>query len=261
MNDIVALAASKEQLALTQAQRDGKRIHNLAKRHGSAVASVWDAQLQEALDYVLLVMRNNKGRGKVVAQRPDVVYAVASAAISSAEQSRGRLNVAWNTGSLLGNAVARRQAKLWGLAKPKPFSPDTALLQSLQTDVEVMAGDVREAMIQAILDEDEEALQKAVSKVVLRSRMSGEAAAKFGAQGALSGALESAGGLYKKWMTTSALPCSHCLTLAAHPAILWSEEFPHAFDGLPELKVYGGKLMGPPRHPNCACVLVAVKEA
>jgi len=257
---IVALAASKEQLALTQAQRDGKRIHNLAKRHGSVLATVWDKEMHEALDYALLVLRNNKGRGEVVADRPDVIYAIAKAAEAAAQASEARLNIAWNSGSILGNAVARRQAKLWGLDKPKPFSPDKALLDSIKLDITAMGEDVREALDKAIRAEDEDAMGKAVSSVVLRSRMSGEAAAKFAAQGALGGALKAAGGVYKKWTTTSALPCTNCLALAAHPPILWADEFPHAFPGVPELKVYGGKLLSPPRHPNCACVLVATKE-
>jgi hypothetical protein len=260
VREFVALAASKQQLAVSQSQRDGRRIHNLAKRHASAVGSVWDAELQEALNHIFLVLHNNKGRGDVVAQRPDIVYAITSAAEAASKVSMDRMDAAWNTGSLLGNAMARRQARMWGLPKPAPFAPDAGLLAALKGDVDNLGTVITAELDKAIRNEDDEAIKKAVSGVVLRSRMAGEASAKYAAQNALGGALEGSGGLYKRWVTTSPVPCSICVALEAHGPILWSAEFPHSFDGLRELKVYGGTLLGPPRHPNCACVLVAVKE-
>lgn len=254
------MPSAKEQLGVAQAQRDGRRIDSLAKKHASATAAVWDTQLQEALNHVFLVLHNNKGRGDKVAVRPDVVYAINSAVEAAVEQSMDRLDAGWNTGSLLGNAMARRQARMWGLPKPSTFQPDAGLLASFKGDMENLAKVVTEDLDKAIRSEDDETIKKAVSGAVLRSRMAGEASAKYGAQNALGGALEGTGGLRKRWVTTSPVPCSHCLALAALGPILWSSEFPHSFSGLRELKVYGGSLLGPPRHPNCACVLVAVKE-
>lgn len=255
------MAASKNQLAQEQAKRDGQRIASLAKRHASAVATEWDKQLQEAMAHILLVLGNNKGQGTKVANRPDVQYAIARAIEAATAMSVDRLDTSWNSGTLLGNAMARRQARLWGAGKPSAFVPDAGLLAGFKEDLDAIAAAVQSDIFKAVVAEDPDAVKKAVSAAVLRTRMVGEASTKFAAQNALGGAMEHTPGTRKRWVTTSPVPCSHCIALSQLAPILWSEEFPHAFPGLRDLKVYGGVLLGPPRHPNCACVLVAVKES
>lgn len=252
--------AVKKQLALEQAQRDGRRVSSMAKRHASAVALVWDTQLKQAVDHVVLVLHNNKGQGAKVAARPDVQYAIEQAIEAAIGLSMDRLDTSWNTGALLGNAMARRQARLVGEPKPKAFAPDAGLLGAFKDDLHAIGAAVQADLDKAIRAEDDEAIKKAVSGAVLRSRMVGEASTKYSAQNALGGAMEANGGHFKRWVTTSPVPCSICVALSQLAPILWSAEFPHSSPGLRDLKVYGGVLLGPPRHPNCACVLVAVKE-
>lgn len=257
--NIVSLA-DESQKAASAAQRDGKRVRNLGKRYGLKAAKAYEDAIAEGLDYARLVAGNNPGRGDAVAKRPDVQFALESAARNAVQAATDQIEAGWAAGSLLGNTMARRQAAALGLPKPKAVLPNEETLAAIRDGMEAVSEELSKSILEALREENPEGIAKAVMRAKLRTDMAGEAAAKYSTQESVQAAMAQFDGLKKKWVPTSPVPCTHCIRLGEFGAILWDEEFPHEFPDAPKLAVYGGKLLGPPRHPRCACILVAVKE-
>lgn len=171
----------------------------------------------------------------------------ASRAVREMERSFGTpskmrkvLSKSWTMGELLGNAAAKRQYASLGLGKSYAKKADTAILKNLEKD------------LKRIIAEGDS------SQTRLRAKMCVEAAVKQAYNSSFSEVMSDTK-TYKMWKTTSAMPCSHCKQLDGL-VVEWDKEFPKSFKGVKPLKSYRNELFYPPRHPNCACVIVPVRQ-
>lgn len=197
--------------------------------------------LQQAIDYTMAIAANNPP--DKVAKRSDVSAAMAHAASGGEGKAQGVLLLAWDAGLRSGGAP--------------DSSAGSEILKSLQSDIKKIMDAAPQDMLQSYLAGGEEGLVKAQKRAALRVSLAVDAAFTYARAAAW---LEGGKGMLKKWVTTSAVPCSHCVHLSLLPPIPIHEEFPVHVPGLPILSVYADKFLGPPRHPNCQCRLKFVKS-
>lgn len=214
---------------------DRKTARNLSQDAGSWVGMA----LQQGVDYVLTIGANNPP--EKVAKRRDVVAALEHAASGGQAKALPILDRAWKAGLRSGGA-------------PSTSDANSEILESLRSDIKAIMAAAAKDMRAAYVLEGEDGLVKAQKRAAYRVSLAVDAAFTYARAGAWLAGGEK--GMFKKWVTHSALPCSHCAHLALLPPIPVDEEFPEHVPGLPILSVYADKFLGPPRHPNCQCSLL-----
>lgn len=159
----------------------------------------------------------------------------------------------WSRGSDIGLKAVRKQ----GVKPTGDASANQDILNSILSDVKRTIEDA-EALIVESMNSGSEDHSKLIKAISLRQQMSVEASLKYAVAITMESELASPDTM-KMWVATSKEPCSHCRRLNGLVRE-WGEEFPHSFLGVSKLRVYGGVLLGPLRHPNCLCVLIRVPK-
>ena len=230
---------------------------NLAAKELADKAGSWVGMaFQPAVEYILTIGTNNPA--EKVARRPDVKAAIAHTAGAAKAKATEVLQSAWDEGVKAGFAHAQAEAKAHKI-KVAEVSLSRAVRRRLQNDLDAILEDAQRELLLGYQRGGEDGLKAAQKRLAWRASLAVEAAYKHARAEAVDKTFRSKG-LYKKWVTTSSLPCSNCLGLAALEPIPWEDEFPLVLDGIPILQVYAKNFFGPPRHPNCGCVLVLVKK-
>lgn len=200
---------------------------------------------------ILQVLRNKRDKKISPDEAKTQVDAIKTQWLKSMTDT---LETAWSRGTTLGLKAVKDQ----GVAPSKSFSKST-LMKSLVDDTKRAIDDAEkllEASVVSGTDTDATAITK---KISLRLQMTGEAALKTAMADTMESELASPD-TRKMWVSTNPREaCSHCTRLNGMIRD-WGEEFPHSFPGIYKLKVYGGVLLSPLRHPNCQCILVAVPK-
>lgn len=226
---------------------------SLARQAGS-----WTGMaLQMSVNYIRTVGINNPPE-KVV-RRPDVQDALTHSLSAARIKVMALVDDAWAQGLDYGDRLAQHAVKGLRVSVPTNVSTSYATLARIHADVERILAEAHSDMLRSYEEGGDDALVKAQKRCAYRVFLAVEAALKH-AQAERQHASLSGTDTLKKWVTHSLLPCSHCVFLASLPPIPWEQEYPTYVPGLPILRVYSEKFLGPPRHPNCACTLVAVKR-
>jgi hypothetical protein len=161
----------------------------------------------------------------------------------------------WYRGISLGMQAAKAQGE-----QPRgKGSSDKSSLDDILKDLRRSIDDA-EALLRTSVDSNGESdVNKIVKVISLRQQLSGEAALKYAVAETMESELATPD-TQKMWVSTNpGEPCSHCRKLNGMVRD-WGDEFPHSFPGIYKLKVYGGVLLGPLRHPHCMCVLIRVPK-
>lgn len=226
-----------------------------AKKLADSAGSLVGMAFQPALEYILTIGTNNP-REKTI-KRPDIKAAIAHTADAALAKASQTLHSAWDEGVTAGVAHAASEARRFKI-KVSGASLSTAARKRLLGDLESIMASAQAELLRSYLADGEDGLKAAQKRLAWRTSLAVEAAYKHGRSEAVDKAFLGKG-LYKQWVTTSSLPCSNCLALASLAPIPWEDEFPDVIEGVPILKVYAKRFLGPPRHPNCGCVLVLVE--
>lgn len=163
---------------------------------------------------------------------------------------------AWTKGVIVGMQASKAQG-----VKPtgKGSKASENALSDILKDVKRSIDDAERLLSSAISSDNISDVDKISKSITLRQQMSGEASLKYAVAGIMESELASPD-TQKMWVSTNPKePCAHCQRLNGMVRD-WGEEFPHSFTGIYKLKVYGGILLGPLRHPHCLCILIRVPK-
>ena len=258
--DLLRLARSPAVQMSVLVAGNRAEVTKAATKAAAASAKEWHAELKAAVDYIKLVRGNNLKRGEAVYDRPDVKFAIAQATEAAAKLAGERVDAGWTKGYNLGVDHALSEAVKVGVPAPEAVVLQSPLLDKLKGDASNLAGDANKKFRQASGAENwDEALDKLLKAYRLRGQMIAEASVKQAHAAAKAECLKG-GDTDAMWVAQlGGTPCSHCMRL--HGTVrAWGAAFPDEFYDLPHLGTWG-PLLGPPRHPNCRCVLVPVPKA
>lgn len=255
---LVALASSDEKKAFVSAALARKGLISLSETYQKQVEALWEEANREALSHLNLVLKNNPQKSKeAILSRPDVKSALRWPYEQAAKKSEYVLREAWKAGEAEAVQKAKGEFKLlkedW-----KGHEADEALLESLVGDLHENAKSMRSRYREALTSESPKRSLEGITRDV---RLRASYSVSTGVWGVSTEVRDSAifkAGLRKMWVAVlDAHTCSHCRAL--HGMVLDpKEEFPENAGKL-RLRAYRGKLLGPPRHPNCRCILVPTR--
>lgn len=255
----VALANSKKSVTLS-ASTTRKALDALSQKHQKTIASYWESANQDALRLLVVVMKNNpKKTAAQILSRADVQEVLRAPYEEAAKKSEDLLKQAWSEAEALSVKHAKAEFGLIG-AEWVDHATDTALLDALVKDLHSNAKAMRSRYTEAMKDTSnaKARMEGTAADSIRRARYSLQQAVWGVASQVKDTAAENAG-LNKMWVAVmDGNTCSHCKAL--HGMVIGpGEQFPHDA-GDTTLATYKGTLFGPPRHPNCRCVLVATKQ-
>lgn len=235
-----------------------------------AAAHAWDEAGQEAVEALMdaIELNPDKTLAQIVATNVDLQDAMSVPFAEAAQSTAEQVTSAWVTGEKLGNAHAAKELKGVGLPATKGTAPDKSL-EVLLGDLDKNAG-VGAQKLQAAMGGDragiDAALQKVRTDMSRRAKYTAQAAGYMAYTGAQEDAFKKAQAqapkgvkIRKMWVTRFGPgTCPQCAAL--HGTIVdVGTAFPWKATLHPSWKPqkpYMGFLGGPPRHPNCRCVIV-----
>lgn len=238
------MSVTKEQQ--DQANTTSSEIRKATKILVVIIAGISALYLLKLLK-VLLSKKNKKTTEKEAREQIDSIKSQWFIRISKS------IDDSWTKGIALGMKASKDQG-----VQPmgKGSKSSVSIKESILKDVQRAIDDSEKLLTEAVESgSDPEKVNKAIT---LRLQMSGEASLKNAIAETMESELASPD-TQKMWVATSPEPCSHCRKLSGLVRD-WGEEFPHSFPGVYKLKVYGGILLGPLRHPNCLCILIRVPK-
>lgn len=254
---IVALASSDEKKAEVSAALARKSLTALTDKYRAQIEDLWDGANAEAFTHLNLVRQNNPKKPiEEILKRPDVQSALRAPYEAAAEQSEAILREAWEAAEK--DAVQKTKGEFKLMKEDwKGHDVDLTLLDSLVADLYANAQAMRSRYHEALTREKPSDLKGITNDVRTRAVYSLSTAIWGVATQVRDSAINNAG-LNKMWVAVlDKHTCSHCANL--HGTIIGpGKQFP-VNAGATKLKVYMGKLLGPPRHPNCRCILVPTK--
>jgi hypothetical protein len=237
-----------------------KALTSLSEEYQSQVADYWEAANKEALRLLVLVMKNNpKKTPQQILLRPDVRAVLRNPYLEAAAKSKHLIGTAWNDSETLTLKHTKAEFKKLGIDWAGHLL-DHDLLDALFGDLDRNAKAMR-SRFRAAMDEPAHAqarLTGIANDAKTRARYSTQVAVWGASSQVRDSAITAAPGLGKMWVAVlDSRTCSHCKAL--HGTVLEpAAEFPADAGAVP-LGVYRNVLIGPPRHPNCRCVLAIVK--
>lgn len=254
----LALARADDKKAQVAAAVARKALDALSKQYQAQVSKYWDDASTEALRLLVAVMANNPHKSKnEILKRPDIQGVLRQPFLEAAAKSEDALKQAWDEAEQL--SVKHTKAEFKMLGEPwQGHTLDPSLQASLIKDLHDNAKAMRARFSEALnSDSVSQRLQGVANDGSRRARYSVQHAV-WGAATQVRESAVAAAGLNKVWIAVlDSATCSHCAAL--HGTVLGpGEEYP-ANAGDTPLKVYRNTLLGPPRHPNCRCVLVPTK--
>jgi hypothetical protein len=201
---------------------------------------------------LLSVLRNKKSRKITEKEANDQITQIKDEWYIRVSKS---VSDAWTRGINLGMVASKAQ----GVQPRGSGVRDVVTLDSILKDLRRSIDDAETLLRNSVETSGESGVENIIKIITLRQQMSAEAALKYAVAETMESELASPD-TQKMWVSTNPKEaCSHCIRL--HGMVRdWGEEFPHQFPGLYKLKVYGGVLLGPLRHPNCRCILIAIPK-
>lgn len=181
----------------------------------------------------------------------------------AATKAQAAANRAWSAGRALGAEAAVGQLGTLGL-KPVAAPSARAIAPSLLGDINRNARDMRARLVRVLKEEPRPTwaaqIARETGKAGRNVRMSVEAAGTRGVRTSQVEVLKAAGVRRKLWVTRfGSGTCATCASLHGHIApIDGGFRYATTFKGTAP-KPYLD-LAGPPRHPNCRCVLVPLPD-
>lgn len=252
---LVALAKTDKK-AQVSAAVSRKSLTALTDSYRKQIEKIWDDANKEALTHLNLVRQNNPHKPvEDILKRVDVQSALRAPYEEAAEKSEALLRQAWESAEKDSVQKVKGEFKLlkenW-----KGYEVDSSLLEDLVGDLHENAKAMRSRYYEALTG-DTKRLEGITNDVRNRAVYS----LSTGIWGVATQVRESAidkAGLNKMWVAVlDENTCSHCAGL--HGTVLGPWQQFLATAGKTKLKVYRGKLLGPPRHPNCRCMLVPTR--
>lgn len=252
---VLALTSSDSKKAFTSAALARSGLEKISVGFQKQVEDLWEAANAEALSHLTIVMQNNPMKSKdVILARPDVKSALSWPYEQAAIASEKLLRDAWAAGEVESVKKTKGEFKLlkedW-----KGHEIDEGLLDALVGDLHANAKAMRKRYRAAVKSDSPEASLKTLTN---DSRTRASFSVSTAVWGVATQVRESAArlaGLNKMWVSRmDSATCSHCKDL--HGTVVGP------FDAFPKsaLKTYlNAKLMGPPRHPRCRCIVVLTK--
>lgn len=231
-----------------------KSVSATAGRHMGIVAKSWDEGVKSVLAYLLVFMRTNPGTVDEDLLDPNFRERLIKASERAHEATIPLLEKAAINGSLMGFRGASHNFDDLGLKLDEKFEFFGGdLLLSLQSDLDHIANQFTDAVLAAVQTENEDKVKAVFRRYSMRTQMVAEAATKMYAYRTLIRYMQGSPTV-AEWRTTSAEPCKFCTYLNGQ-----QREWGTPFE-VPDFPIYGKVLYGPQLHPNCRCVLIAVKK-
>jgi hypothetical protein len=253
---IIALTSSDAKKAVVAAQLARKSLGKIEEQYSAQIEKLWDDANAKALQLLTLIKQNNPNKTvDEIFARKDVQAVLKKPFDDAASKSEAIIREAW------GKAEADTVQKVKGEFKLgghdwKGHELDDSVLDSIVGDLHANAGAMRDRYHDAL---NEGGISK-VEGVARDSRRRAKYSLIVAIWEAANETRDSAfafAGLNKMWVAVlDDKTCSHCKFLHGK-VINPGEQFIKVPKGIKPLKVYNGVLYGPPRHPNCRCILVA----
>lgn len=255
---LVALASSDQKKAFLSASLARKGLAAVSDKYTKQVEALWEAANKEALHHLSLVMQNNPKKSvDTILRRLDVQSALRQPYEEAAKASEDILRKAWEAGEAEALKKVKGEFKLLG-EDWKGHELDEALLDSLVGDLHANAKAMRQRYREALTKDSTSSVKQRLTILTNDAKTRARYSVSTAVWGVSTQVRESAidkAGLNKMWVAVlDSHTCTHCANL--HGTILKPGEQFSKTAGASKLKVYMGKLLGPPRHPNCRCILV-----
>ena len=258
---LVALSMSDEQAQVFAALARKSTAKNTQK-YQAQVEALWEKANKESLAFLNLILSNNPAKTPAqILARPDIQEALRQPYEEAAEKSEDLLRKAWAESEA--DAVKKVKGEFKQTKEDwKGHEADSDLLDAVVLDLHKNAKAMRSRYSAALKEPGEKGLAYRLKMITQDAKRRAGYSLTTVTWGAVTSTRDSAfqkAGLNKMWVSRDwPNRCSHCKAL--HGTVVGpGEQFPHAHPGLPVLGVYGGALFGPPRHPNCQCVVVGTK--
>lgn len=256
----------------TSILRDVEALRQQMLDHGvsqaASVRAAWDEAVSFAVHHITLVIGNNPGKTlEDILARPDIQEVLHAPFARGTSATTHAIQVAWDHGANLGEESAMRELAQVGMHSPigsYAGDPGLNVLEALLSDARGNGARARQRFLDAILNGRREEIARRLMPLVsdLRNRAyAGITVAETSAFNAhkealLDQAAREQGVVIRKMWITRFGPgtCAMCASL--HGTVVGlAEDFP---EGLSFGRVYPawGPFKGPPRHPNCRCVIV-----
>lgn len=262
MGLLVALTSAEDKKAQVSANLARKATQAISDELAVSLDLLWEQANAEALSFLTIVIKNNPKKAKsAILARPDIREALRYPYEQAARQSEELIREAWKASEVDTVQKVKAELKLLGEAW-QGYETDTALLDAVVADLHKNARAMRGRYTQA-LNQPNEGLAKRLKVItddVKRRAVYSGSTAVWGVATQVRDSAFAKTGLNKMWLAVlDDRTCSHCRGL--HKKVVGpGEQFPAQIEGAPQLKVYRNVLFGPPRHPNCRCVIVGTKK-
>lgn len=254
---VIALASAQDKQAEVSAALARKALESISAKYAARAGAFWEAANKDALALLIPVVQNNPGKSPAqIMARPDVLEVVTAPYKEAAAAAAKALREASDEAAADTIKRIRSEFKLSGHEWAGADISDTLVNQFIK-DLDANAKAMQARYKAAMKDRETFAVkaQTIASDAARRARYSTSGAVGDTATATRTDAFAKAG-LNMMWLSRlDVLTCSVCRDLHG-TVIAPGGEFPHGL-----LPVYGGFLGGPPRHPNCRCVLVGTKKA
>lgn len=253
---VVALASAQDKQAQVSAALVRKALEGIAAKYAAQAGKFWEDANKDALALLIPVVQNNPGKTPAqIMARPDVAEAVTAPYKAAAVAAEKALREAADAAAADSIKRIRGEFKLMGQAW-EGAEPDATLVDQLAKDLHGNAKAMRSRYLSAMKDRETFAAKAKViaEDAARRARYSTSGAVGDAATTTRTDAFAKAG-LNMMWLSRlDVLTCSECRAL--HGIVIApGGEFDHGM-----LRIYGGFLAGPPRHPSCRCVLIGTTK-
>jgi hypothetical protein len=252
----VALTSSDTKKAEVSAALARKSTEALSNKYQKKAADLWEEANKQALALLLPVLQNNPGKSKSdILARPDVRASMRKPYEQAAVKIEALLREGWAASAKDAEKKVRGEFKLLG-EEWAGYDPDPDLLESLVADVHANAKAMRPRLTTAMTSSSSPS--SAIRGRAADGRNRAILSTHMAVWGSATQVRESAfakAGLNKMWLSRlDDQTCTYCKDL--HGTVVGpTDSFPVA----PGLKIYQTKLLGPPRHPRCRCVVVGTR--
>lgn len=259
---ILALASSDDKKAFASAAVARKGLVAVSEKYEKRIEALWEAANKEALNHLNLVMQNNpKTPVETILKRPDVRSALRYPYEEAAKASEKVLREAWDAGEAETVRKVKGEFKLLGETW-QGHEADKALLESLVGDLHENAKAMRSRYHEALTKDSSASIKKRLTGITndakTRSRYS-VSTAVWGVASLVRDSAFALAGMNKMWLAVlDDRTCSHCRSL--HLTVIKPGQMFAITAGGTKLKAYRNVLLGPPRHPNCRCVIVGTRR-
>lgn len=227
-------------------------------------SQAWSKAGAEVRDFLLQEIELNPGKSLAdLIARPDVQQALTVPFFEASQTTKLGIGGAWNVGQDLGNQHAAEMLEVLD-KQPVPIVDTDGLLQNLKDDADMNSITAAEKYVGAISNdpiETKEQMDKITKDYARRARLGAQTSAQRSHAERIEAELKAAGVKHKIWITSfSPTTCGDCAALHGKVVTTGATFSTKAHLGPGKAKPAYGKLLGPPRHPNCRCRLAPYVE-